>query len=368
MTNVRTIATILVILLFAVTPKAASAALLYAGGEDADFICASSGTCGTGTDSRQFRSAWARSDYSIRTTNTDPPVSRFATQPFTASTEIWVHAWLCVGDFGACDWINNKNSQQLVRLIDDVGNPTLMVRATGTSGTLKISSRTAGGAYTDLVSCPAAIAAHLWQLDLHINYGSSGEVSLFRDGVEVCDYTGDVTNGDGATTLGQVEFSSTTDEKATQWSEIIVATTDTRAMSRYSAYTAANGNTTGFSGTNVCSSIWNAAAANDASYGYSGTANVVHECTVHNAIPPGSYQVLGLVMNTRALVGTTGPQHFDFITRVNGTDYASSDFAPLPTFSNLGNYIQTTNPDTGLAWAVSDFAAAGFNVGLETKP
>jgi hypothetical protein len=349
-------------------PKVASAALIYAGGEDADIICASSGSCTTANDTRYYRTAWARSAIQVSTANTDPPSSRFATQPFAASTEIWAHGWVCISDYGNCTWLNNKNGLQLIRVMDDAGNPTLVVRGTGTSGTLKISSRTAAGAYTDLVTCPTAIAAHLWQVDLHVNYGTSGEVSLFRDGVQVCDYTGDVTNGDGATTLEQVEFSSITDERAALWSEIIVATTDTRAMSRYSANTVGNGNTTGFSGTNVCSSIWNALAYNDANYGYSGSANVVHECTVSSSIPPGSYQVLGLVMNTRALVGTTGPQHFDFITRVNGTDYASSDFAPLPTFSNLGNYIQTTNPDTGLAWAVSDFAAAGFNVGLETKP
>jgi hypothetical protein len=73
-------------------------------------------------------------------------------------------------------------------------------------------------------------------------------------------------------------------------------------------------------------------------------------------------------MSARALVGSSGPLHFDFITRVNGTDYLSADFAPTTTFSNITNYIQTTNPDTSSAWSVSDFQAAGFNVGEKTKP
>ena len=77
---------------------------------------------------------------------------------------------------------------------------------------------------------------------------------------------------------------------------------------------------------------------------------------------------VGLVMSARVLVGATGPQHFDFVTRTGGTDYLSADFAPLNSFSNITNYIQTANPATGNPWAVSDFQAAGFNVGEETKP
>jgi hypothetical protein len=73
-------------------------------------------------------------------------------------------------------------------------------------------------------------------------------------------------------------------------------------------------------------------------------------------------------MSARVLVGDSGPQHFDFVTRTGGADYVSSDFAPTTTFSNIANYIQTINPATSGSWAVSDFQAADFNVGEETKP
>ena len=129
-----------------------------------------------------------------------------------------------------------------------------------------------------------------------------------------------------------------------------------------------NGNSTGFSGINICSSIWNATSFNDANFGYSGVNNAIQECTVNNSIPAGSYSVVALVMSARALVGAAGPQHFAFVTRTNGTDYTSSDFAPLNSFSNLANYIQTVNPATGQPWAISDFEATGFNVGEETMP
>jgi len=286
-----------------------------------------------------------------------------ATPPFAANSTIWVHGQYCANVCGAND---TTSGAQMLRVIDSLGNPTLIVRGTGTGGQLKISSRTAAGAFTDLVTCPAAVTIQITQLDLRVNYGASGEVTLFSNSVSVCDFTGNVTNGDGATTLTQVELSSS--GSTSFWSEVIVATTDTRAMARFTANTVANGNTTGFSGSNICSSIWSATAFNDTSFGSSGSNNVLHECTINSSIPPGVYSVLGLGMSARVLVGSSGPAHFDFVTRVNGTDFPSPDFAPTQTFSNIANFIFTTNPATGNPWLISDFQATGFNVGEETKP
>jgi hypothetical protein len=183
----------------------------------------------------------------------------------------------------------------------------------------------------------------------------------------VCDFTGNVTNGDGATALDQLEFASPYTAYGA-WSEVIVAATDTRAMARFTANTVANGNTTGFTGTNICSSIWNATSFNDANFGYAGSTNVLQECSINSSFPGGDLVVIGLVMSARALVGGAGPQHFDFLTRVGGADYASSDFAPTTNFSNIQNYIQTVNPATSNPWAYTDFQATGFNVGEKTKP
>jgi hypothetical protein len=256
----------------------------------------------------------------------------------------------------------------MLRIMDSNGNPTLILRGTGTAGQITISSRTSAGVFTDLVTCSSVVGTALTQLDLYVNYGTSGQVTLYANSVPACDFSGNVTNGDGATTLNQVEFASPGNYYNGSWSEVIIATTDTRAMARFTANTAGNGNTIGFSGSNVCSAIWNTTAFNDANYGYSGSSAVLHECTVNGSIPGGSYAVLGLVMSARALVGDSGPQHFDLITRIGSTDYASSDFAPTTSFSNIAGYIQTVNPATSNPWAVSDFQAAGFNVGVETKP
>lgn len=348
----------------------ASATLLYSGGEDIDFICNSGGSCTVDTNSGSYRTGWARESYGLLGSSSDPPSNRFATPIFSVNSTLWIHAQFCVlsGNSGsACGSNSTTAVSQMLRIFDSAGNPTLIVRGTGTAGQVKISSRTSAGVFTDLVTCSATLTTSLVQLDLYVNYGTSGEVTLYSNSVQVCDYTGNVTNGDGATTLNQVEFASPTNTWA-MWSEVIIATSDTRAMGRFTANTAANGNTTGFSGSNVCSSIWNATTVNDANFGFTGSNSVVHECTINTSISAGSYSVLALVMSARALVGATGPQHFDFVTRISGTDYLSSDFSPTTTFSNIQNYIQTANPATSSAWAVSDFQTAGFNVGEESKP
>lgn len=346
-----------------VGPIRASATLLFAGGEDIDFVCTN--TCGVDTNTTHFRSNWAREGYWANANTTDPPANYFSTPMFASNAIVWVHAQYWNGALTRTD-----SGAQLIRLLDTAGNPTLIVRGTGTAGTLKISSRSASGTFTDLKTCSGASLpdVNLDKIDLYVNYGTSGEVTLYKNSVSVCDYTGNVTNGDGATALNQVQFGSAFGAANLDWSEIIIATTDTRAMARFTANTAGNGNTTGFSGSNICSAIWNVTSYNDSNYGYSGSNNLLQECTINSSIPAGAYTVVGLVMSARTLVGSSGPQHFDFLTRTNSTDYTSSDFAPTNSFSNITNYIQTTNPSTSNPWAVSDFQAAGFNVGEETKP
>ncbi len=365
------IAALTLSLVFGSTARAQT--LLFAGGEDTDFICNGGGGCSTYTDGSTFRAGWARESYGAGASTLDPPTNRFATPTFSANSTLWIHAQYCTtpGVGYPCNYNagnDTTSNAQMLRVLDSAGNPTIIIRGTGAAGQLKISSRTASGTFTDLVTCSPAFNITLTQLDLYINYSASGEVALYNNSQKVCDFTGNITNGDGATTLNDVEFSGAYSGQGGAWSEVIIATSDTRAMSRFSAYTVANGNSTGFSGTNICSAIWNATSYNDANFGYSGANNVLQECTIKNPIPAGSYSVVALVMSARALVGATGPQHFAFLTRTNGTDYTSPDFAPLNSFSNIANYIQTVNPATGDPWAISDFEATGFNVGEETIP
>lgn len=338
--------------------KTAWAQLLYSGGEDIDFLCATSGTCSVMTGAT-YRSGWAREAYGVGGTTTDPPTSLFATPNFTPVSTVWIHAQFCQSGFtyaGCGYFLSPANpttaNAQMLRVMDSAGNPTLVLLGTGTAGQVTIASRSSSGTFTNLVTCSGAFNTALTQIDLSIKYGPSGSITLYNNSAQACTYSGDVTNGDGSTTLDAVSFASPSTSNSA-WSEVIVAESDTRAMARFTANTSGNGNTTGFTGTNICSSIWNAITNNDENFGYTTENNVIQECTINSAIPGGAYTVLGLVMSARALVGGTGPQHFDFVTGIGGANYTSPEYAPGPAYSNFINYIQTTNPATGNPWAVT---------------
>lgn len=374
------LAGLLCLLVLAAAPSA-EATILYTGGEDVDFACVTGASCSNSTTTSDFRTAWARVAYG--TSNgavADPPTNRFQTPTFTANATLWIHFQNCWGN-AHCNATGAllASNAQLLRIMDSLGNPTLIVRGTGSGTQVKISSRTSGGAFTDLVTCNGAKTAAntLDQWDLYVNYSSSGEVTLFVNSVQVCDYTGNVTNGDGATTLNQLEFSFAGNLNWSAWiSEIVVATTDTRAMSLLTMEGSTSGNATQWSnssGSTPCSSLLGQTAINDTNYVYTGSNTQIEQCAIKfgngNAAPAaGIYNVLAVGMSARTLVGASGPQHFDFVTRTGGSDYLSSDFAPINSFSNFNNYLQTVNPATSNPWSVTDLTAAGFNIGLESKP
>lgn len=55
--------TVFFVLGFLCFSTAASATLLFSGGEDIDFTCVGTGTCSVDGNSSTFRTAWARSQF-----------------------------------------------------------------------------------------------------------------------------------------------------------------------------------------------------------------------------------------------------------------------------------------------------------------
>jgi hypothetical protein len=344
----------------------AQATILYAGTDDVDTTC-SAGVCTVDTNAASYRSAWSRESYMVVGTTADPPTNRIASPVFATAGTAWFHGQYC-NDADTCDTTTTANAQ-LMRVFDDAGNPTLIVRGTGNPGEVKISSRTAGGVFTDIVaSCPSAILASVTQLDLKVVYSNVGSVTLYTNSVQVCTFAGDVTNGDGSTLLNKAGFAAAVTGNGA-WSETIVATTDTRAMGFWSLIPNANGAQTQWAGSNPCTVILPVAAINIASFISTASNTQTEQCTVTNTPPVGTFAVDAVVMSSSMLRGATGPQHFDFITRTAANvDHYSSDFAPTTAFTNFPNYIQATNPDTASAWLLTDITNAGFQIGLLSKP
>lgn len=345
----------------------AGATILFAGGEDVDFVC--TGTCSNSTSASTFRSSFARGSYGSVASASDPPSNRFSTATFTASTSIWVHAQACVGA-GLCSTASTTSGDQWLRVMDSGGNATLLLRGTGTANQVKISSRTSGGVFTDLVTCSSAISdSALSQIDLFIDYGASGSVTLFKDSVQVCTYSGDVTNGDGSTTLQAVEFAGVGVGATGYWSEVVVSTTDTRAMALYRLTPNGAGNAVSWGGSNPCTAIVNNNPFNDGSFATSSASDQLLQCTTTNTIPAGTWAVNAVVMSARLRRGTSGPQTFNYSTRTGGSDFTNGvDLSLTTSFANYSNYIQATNPNTTSAWTTSDLTAVGFNIGLKSRP
>jgi hypothetical protein len=149
-----------------------------------------------------------------------------------------------------------------------------------------------------------------------------------------------------------------------EWSEIIIATTDTRNLRLATLAPSANGNTDNWD-TGGVSNV-NETTDNTSTVNASGTAGQIQEYTV-TALPSGSFQVQDLWLNMKAQIDTSGPQHIQGMVRTGSTDYTSSNLSPPQGSWGWISTDWTTNPNTGVAWTTSDLSAVGFNLGFKSQ-
>ena len=332
--------------------SSASATTLFAGGEDSDFTLTSGAAVSTSNGT--FSSGYARE--SILAYGGEPPTSYALTPTFTANSTIWVHAREFDNGPGT------SSAFDVLRVLSPDGVARILIRQTTTQGQYKISTGNAAGTITDLVTMSSSCFATLHSLDLYINYGTSGEVTLYCDGKSYADYTGNVTTN-SATQLNQVLLGGVT-SSGTYWSEVIVATTDTRNLRLATLSPSANGNTDNWD-TGGVSNV-NEVTDNTSTVNASGTAGQIQEYTV-TSLPSGSFQVQDLWVNMKAQVDTSGPQHIQGMVRTGSTDYTSSNLSPPQGSWGWISTDWTTNPNTGVAWTTSDLSAGGFNLGFKSQ-
>jgi hypothetical protein len=341
--------------------------ILFAGGEDSDFTMVGGGaTVTTGTlygsgFSRESLNCYPYAGCSMSSTGSP---GYFLSPQFTASTTLWIHANLNASQQGSLIY-------DILRVLDGSGLPRLALRSTGTTssagGLYKVSTINSSNTYTDLVTmsgtCSFLAAWH--KLDFYINYGTSGEVTVYCDGIQEADYTGNVTTN-GVTQLSQIELGSDGGYNYTSsyWSEIIVGTADTRRLRLVTAAPSSNGNTHNFD-TGAASNV-NETTLNTATVDASGTSGEIQEYTWSNSLPSGSWTVVDFRVAALAQVDTTGPQHLQAMVRTQSTDYTSSNLAPPQVSFGYISNDWLTNPNTGVAWTTSDVTATGFNLGFKS--
>ena len=340
--------------------SSASATTLFAGGEDSDFTM--NGTAVPNTTTTYFTSGYAR-EAIVTAGGGDPPLSYAQSPTFTANSTIWVHAKVYPYLQG------DGSNDDVLRVYSPDGLARIEVRATGSpSGEWKISTVNSSGTITDLVTMSSACFNGLHTMDLYINYAVSGEVTLYCDGKSYADYTGNVTTN-SATQLNQILLGGPDSTccgytTSTAWSEVIVATTDTRNLRLATLAPSANGNTDNWD-TGGVSNV-NETTDNTSTVNASGTAGQIQEYSV-TALPSGSFQVQDVWLNMKAQVDTSGPQHIQAMVRTGSTDYTSSNLSPPQGSWGWISNDWTTNPNTGVAWTTSDLSAVGFNMGFKSQ-
>lgn len=357
--------------------------LLFEGAEFADFVCGASPTdclfaAYAGTSSA-FRSEWSRGAFFI---NGQHAGELQLPKPFAGQTTLWVHGWYCSLHIFVCpiDTVNPVVSfprGYLFELYNSQHNVAVQVVGTGNAGQVAITggnTSTTGGTWT---TCPqwAFPLNSLQQIDFQFIYGAAGSAHFYVNGIDVCDYTGDTSTTDGATTITSAGFKSVNTDAGGGgvWSEVLIGTADTRTLRRSQVNIAGDGATVQWSPAGACANIWNRAPSSPNPVDDSQFANPIatpsiNECTIAPSVPTGDYAVVGLGLAARARGATGGPAHLNWLNRIGVTDYTlTPQQTPNPAGINSGNMlIQTTNPATSAAWALSDFTS--LQIGVQNEP
>lgn len=335
--------------------------ILFVGAEDCDISYRNGFVFDTSTTSFR-RTAYARGAFSgwgQDPSALDPNPGRVTFSKWaSASSSFWI-------SFQYVGQTRPPNGCQCFVFRDASGVARLMLRGTG-GAAYKLSKRNAAGTITDIGTFSAGdpYMPSLTKVDLNINYSSSGSVALYLNGTLQATVSGDLLT-DANTTLQQFEMGGIgyyTDTKA-NISEIIVATTSTKAMSLATLTSSTAGAAQQWTGT--ATNVNQASLTDDALYIYSDTANQVQQYKPAS-LPSGTFSVAAVVTAARALVGATGPQNVAFVSRVGSTDYSSADYAPTTSFGPV-QHIQETNPSTSSAWSTADLVSTNYQYGIKSK-
>lgn len=351
--------------------------ILFAGGEDLSFnpigssySTGASGPISIDTTSGRFRSGYAR--YSISIGVNGSAGTLYARGLFPATTQFWHSARM----WGINAQTLNVNNSVIWRWIDSSGVIRLRIRNTsaGNSGPWAVEKISAANVITQLGSSFSSVVFSTNpttpdKLDVFINYAVSGTFTLYINGTVAFTFSGDVTT-DSATALGGFDLGSMSCGTVgtvglSSWSEVVVATQDTRAISVVTQAPSASGNTDTF--TNGAFGNVNGNLVNQATPDYSQTAAQIQQYQVGQAIPSGSFTVISVVQHGQCIAGPSGPGHIEFGVRTGSTDFFTADMTPTLAWGLLtANW--DTNPNTSAPWALTDLAngSTSFNLGYKS--
>lgn len=334
---------------------------LWFGGEDTSVNSVGSNT--TTITSTFYNATYSRMALVVAnsTTVADPPANRYTMNPttFSSVSSLWFHANFYIQT-------NNNttlNEQSLIFRSPD-GVSRVLLRQTGTAGTLKLSIANAARSFTDLVTLSAITATANHTLDIQLPYtcGGGDVTNIYVDTVLVGTYTGSLCT-DSATTLNAVElasFNNGATTNGTYWSQILVDTVDTRSEVVATLALQGSGATQAWT-PNTLANV-NKATISDSTFVSTSSNNQISEWTAPTSAPSGTWGVRAVSIEARTLISTTGPQNMEYIAHVSGADYTS--LCSNPTLTNsFANYRcqMNTSPATSTTWGISEIYNSGGN-------
>ncbi len=323
--------------------------ILFAGGEDSDFLSIGGGGISTSVNNR--RSSYSRCALG--------GINTFG-------------AWISGYSFSASSFwttlrVNNMTTSgnaYLFTAYDTNFVRRLQFRCSGNiffPATMNVEKVNAAGSATSLGTYTqpqgTAIGGQTDKIDIFVNYAVSGQILIYMNGLPLFSYSGDVTT-DSVTSLCHVGTGVC--GSTTAWfSEMIVADVDTRNFSLQTLAPVANGNTHNWDTGSPAAANVNEITLDDTTLDGSTTAGQIDQYTIPAPVS-GSLSIMAVGISARMTKGTTGPSKMDLGVRSSGADYWSSDLTLITAWGNYQNWW-STDPATSAAWT-----GLPTNIGLKS--
>lgn len=330
---------------------------LFIGGELEDFgQSGQTSNIGMSTTGTAMRAGYARASIYVQATgnyvwaNFAPSAQFAATCRFHTST-------------------SGSNPHNTAMMALCVGaSPRLILRrtvATASATTLTLE-KTDGTTVTSLGVSTATIAASvLYRLDILVDsYGAAGRVRVYINQVLYIDSgVVDVAAG-GATALDRFIFypQYTASSFTTYYSEVIVATEDTRPLSLVTLAPTTVGDSNTFTRGGWADIDEITASDTDVTVGdTNGQLLTVHT----SGLPSTTLTPRAVKVNAVAVRGSTGPSRLGLGVRSGGAN-ALNTAALLDTGYGIASAAWSVNPATGAAWTVAELEALQIAFRAET--
>lgn len=320
---------------------------LFIGGEDIDFTLPVAGADFT-TDTTAFRSSFARVGIQPKFDNGTEAANPVLATFTQAQSAFWVSLRMAYSAAST----SGSGGRSMIALYD--GSSKRLALGLNDNMTVALVAFDNTGSPAVLTTSAQPLPhGQVMKLDIQVSYSGTGSVIVYVNNSVLLSYTGAVAKS-GSTSLSAMSLhsvgSGSTDPASptSTFSEIIVATTDTRAMSLATLAPDANGAGGGWTGSYA---DIDEAVAND----YDGiTANTAEVTGFYglSGLPAGGFTVPAVKVAARASRGSTAPTNLQLGVRTGGSTGTTGlgDAQAVTTgWTNVAQIFEA-DPTSNAAW------------------